>query len=280
MAFIRPLHPVVLPVQGLDFPSNATAGSDIRIVFTGTNYPSRTAHTAIWQWNSDTTNGYRAQTWFSYNDGSFHADAFEFGAHPFPCDGTFDGSGQALGGTGGSGTVRYMEHAGTPGGVDHIALPVTPISAISESAGGGTIYTSARTVHIDGSNLVHRVYKDILSSSDYIEVVITLASLPSPSNPAFYYGCSDWRANQPSSGQNDECPCGLMRMLRIFNTALSAADLFAEASVTNNNAATSAGAASIWYSNISPTPSDVTDKSGQGHHPSWANSNRPSLWTP
>ena len=33
-----------------------------------------------------------------------------------------------------------------------------------------------------------------------------------------------------------------------------------------------------WYINDNPTPTDVTDKSSAGHDPSWANSNRPTLW--
>lgn len=275
-----------IAVQGLFFAANLAAGSDVRIVFNGSNLPSRTAHTAIWQWNSDTFDGYRAQTWFSWNDGSFRGDQYEFGAHPFPCDGAFDGSGQATGGTASSGTVRYFESAGCPGAVDHIANPVSSISPISEASGGGTIYTSARTVRVSGSNLIHRVYKDVINApSEYIEITFPAADLTSPSAPAFYFGASDWRSGLGGGGatSNDETPGGLMRMLRIFNVALDASgtsDLVAEASVVNNSAATATGASNIWYSNISPTPSDITDKSGAGHNPSWANANRPTLWTP
>jgi hypothetical protein len=53
-------------------------------------------------------------------------------------------------------------------------------------------------------------------------------------------------------------------------------DLLTEASTPLS---TSQGAANIWYLNMNPTPTDIVDKSGKGHHPAWATSARPSLWT-
>jgi hypothetical protein len=278
---------IALPETGLIFPSNGAPGSDIRIVFDGANLLSRTAQTVIWEWNSlPGADGYRAQTWSSHNDGTFHFDSYEFGGHPFPCDGAFDGNGNATGGTGGTGAVRYMELAGVPGGQDGIAEPMTPAFLVDEAnPSGGTIYRSARTVRISGANLIHRVYPDIINTpGDYIERTILTADLAAAgATPAFYFGASDWRANQPSAGRNDECPGYMMRFFRLFSAALDAAgpdDLVAEASVVNNATVTAAGAASIWYSNISPTPTDISDKSSAGHNPSWANANRPTLWTP
>ena len=274
--------------QGLIFPSNFASGSDIRIIFDGSNLLSRTSHTVIWQWNSlPGSDGYRAQTWHSHNTGSFAGDTYEFGAHPFPCDGNFDGNGQATGGTGGSGSARYMEMAGL-NALDHIANPMASSFPISESSpNGGTIYTSARTVRVSGANLVHRVYPDVINSpSNYIEITIATADLTAAgSTPAFYFGASDWRSGLGGggAGTNDETPGYMMRFFRLFSTALDASgtsDLVAEASVVNNDPATAAGASSIWYSNISPTPSDITDKSTAGHNPTWANANRPTLWTP
>jgi len=287
MSFIRPVRAnEVLPETGLIFPANNAAGSDIRIVFDGANLLPRTSHTVIWKWNSDTFNGYRAQTWHSHNTGSFAADSYEWGAHPFPCDGAFDGAGQATGGTGSAGTARYFESAGVPGAVDHIAVPMASSFLISEASGGGTIYTSARTVRQVGANYIHRVYPNILGSTDYIEISLPTGDLVAGgANPAFYFGASDWRSGLGGggAGTNDETPGYMMRFFRLFSVALDAsgtADLIAEASVTNNSPATSAGAAGMWYSNISPTPTDISDKSSAGHNPSWANANRPTLWTP
>ena len=39
-----------------------------------------------------------------------------------------------------------------------------------------------------------------------------------------------------------------------------------------------AGQASIWYLNVNPTPGDISDESGRGHHPVWMGPLRPALW--
>ena len=47
----------------------------------------------------------------------------------------------------------------------------------------------------------------------------------------------------------------------------------------NSPLSTAAGQASIWYLNTNPTPNDISDKSGKGHHPVWVGSKRPGLYT-
>ncbi len=42
---------------------------------------------------------------------------------------------------------------------------------------------------------------------------------------------------------------------------------------------TVAGAANFRYLNVNPTPTDISDKSGRGHHPSWVGSERPALYS-
>ena len=63
----------------------------------------------------------------------------------------------------------------------------------------------------------------------------------------------------------------------MFTEPLDLADIQAELAETNTPQS-AAGAASIWYANINPTPDDVTDKSGEGNDPTWFNANRPALW--
>ena len=70
----------------------------------------------------------------------------------------------------------------------------------------------------------------------------------------------------------------MLRGIKIFNRVLSESDMQAEAA--SDALATSAGMANIWYMNINPTPSDISDKSGKGHHPAWADPyNKATLWT-
>ena len=59
---------------------------------------------------------------------------------------------------------------------------------------------------------------------------------------------------------------------------MSITDIAAEAASEQDLPVTAAGTASRWYSNINPTPSDVSDKSGAGHSPTWDNANRPGLY--
>jgi len=61
---------------------------------------------------------------------------------------------------------------------------------------------------------------------------------------------------------------GIIRGIQIYNSYLSDADVAAEIA---SPMSTAAGQASIWYLNLDPRPSDVTDKKGTGtaHNPSW-----------
>lgn len=264
---------------GLTFLQNAAANSDIRIVWDGANLLPRTAHTFLWKSFYIQQTGYYATTWHAHNDGNFHIDSYEFGCHPYPCDGNIDGVGQATGPSGESGTVHYHECAGFAG-IDHISSP-------SGANGGAKIVTKgvwrwfARQCFISGSNLVHRHYRNLENDlTDYIEHVTLLSGLTSPSAPAFYFGCSDWTAGQAGATTNVENPYGHHRSFAGFNAALTASECQTELASDLDTPQTAGGLASAWYINKNPTPSDVSDKSSAGHSPSWANARRPTLWTP
>ncbi len=68
---------------------------------------------------------------------------------------------------------------------------------------------------------------------------------------------------------------GVIRGIQMYSGLLSLADIQAE---INAPRSTTAGQNFIWYLNPNPTPTDVTDKSGKGHHPSWDGSGRPALY--
>lgn len=269
----------VIAVAGMSFPANATANSNMWLQWTGADLLSRTDHTAIWKANYTQQAGYYATAWHTelgnlWEDHTNHT--YDFGTHPFPCDGTFDGSNAALVGTGDAGTVHYYEIAGVVGAVDTIGDATSAANLVTK---GGWV-TSARTCVTSGGNLVHKYWPDITAPTRYITVTITSASLNSPSSPAFLFGCSPWRANIPSSGQSDETHYGILRGIKLFSSALSITDITTEDGSGLNSAVTAAGQASVWYMNISPTPTDVTDKSGAGHNPAWTNANRPTLYSP
>lgn len=277
---IAPVPPA--PPKGMIFPSNATSGSDIRIVFSGSIMPSRTQHTVLWKSNYTDQNGYYADTWHSHNDGTFHSDTYEYGCHPYPTALSTppDANGQNTDVTSQGGNIHYYEVAGL-GGHDYLCSPGGTPVLVSK----GSWYSHARTCEvISGTTLRHSFYVDVDGNPSQVIVQdILLGDLAAAgSTPAFYYGCSDWRSGQPTTGQNDETPAGIMRGLAIFSSVLSITDIAAihacpdDASVLSY--CSGAGITSLWYLNFNPTPSDINDKSGNARHPSWANANRPTAW--
>ena len=65
---------------------------------------------------------------------------------------------------------------------------------------------------------------------------------------------------------------GVLRGFQFYDTALSADDIAKEI--------VSPGAVrNPWYLNLDPTPEDISDKSGNGHHPTWVGIERPALWS-
>ncbi len=143
------------------------------------------------------------------------------------------------------------------------------------------LITQARTAEVvGGTTLRHVFWPDLSRPTIFIQQDKPLSSLNVATNPRFLLGCSPWREGFGGQGptSNDECPSGEFRHLKLFNAALALTDLVAEANSTTNTPVTTAGMTSKWYSNLDPTPTDVSDKSGAGHSPTWDNANRPTRW--
>ena len=68
----------------------------------------------------------------------------------------------------------------------------------------------------------------------------------------------------------------MLRGIRMYSASLSLSDVVSEA---GSPLSTTAGSAAVWYMNMNPTPNDIADKSGRGHHPTWAGNGRPALWS-
>ena len=278
----RAQSPVTGPVNGLIFPINLAVGSDIRIIFDGSILLSRTLQTVLWKKYNNGQTGYMADTWSSHNTGAFASDNYEFGAHPYPTTGSVDANGQNTG-TGQGGTVHYHEIAGLSGH-DYLASPGGAGVLVVD----GRWYSQARSAGPDILNTRHRYYIDQgVNSSQVIEQSILTAMIPAAgATPAFYFGCSDWRSGLGGggAGTNDETPAGIHRGYQLYNAELTAAQILALSAFNYDSEVLSyCGAngltSSLWYLNMNPTPTDITDKSGNGRNPTWANSNRPTLYT-
>jgi hypothetical protein len=235
----------------------------------------RTSHTAIWQARYVQQSGYYAVAWHTSNDGTWHASLFEYGTHPYPTTGTVNSDGQSLGGTGSTGMVHYYEIAGL-GASDFIASP-----------GPGPTYpvikdvwvTQARTCEVVGIQVRHRYWPDVSEPSAFIEQLTAKSGVDAAQavsvNAVFTIGGSPWTGDGTVNG---ESPASVLRGFAFFDAALAINDIQAEAASDGDAPATNAGAQSVWYINKNPTPTDVGDKSGAGHSPVWANTQRPNLY--
>lgn len=258
---------IAAPMQGLNFPSNGAANSDIGIDWTSTAMLPRFSHTAIWRANYTDQAGYYAVFWhcLSSNAWGTGSSRWEFGTHPHPTDGNHDENGYSTGGSGSSGTVHYHEIAN---GSDKISDGGSGLVTVK-----GSWLLQARTCEQVASDYVHKFYPDIEGNSSFVitwtEPVASVASDP---GVKFRLGCSPWTE---SGGTNSETPSGIIRFLLQYDRALSLAEIQTKGARTTDDTSDP----DVWYSNINPTPSDVSDKSGQGHDPSWANARRPTLWT-
>lgn len=265
-------------VFGLIFPSNTTAGSDIGLNWTGANLVPRLTHTVMWSAKFVQQAGYYAWCWHCWNDTTFHADTYELGCHPFPsAAGAVDGSGQCTDGTASSGTVHYFEMAGLVAH-DYLCSPGNTNSQILVT--GNTYWQAETSDVISGGTVVRNTFWPDLVGNPSVSIVQD-QSLPlsSPTAQLFRHGTSPWRAGMGGggAGTNDETPSGTFRFLKQWNVALSLANIQLERVNPYNTSVTTPG--NLWYSNVSPTPTDISDKSGAGHDPAWANANRPTLFT-
>lgn len=260
-------------VTGLDFPSNGNSPSGAFVAFQFLNpqangLPMWGADnggvTYIWKIKPRQQPGYYVTFWWS-NNGTFEWNAGKpdsyYGAHPYPRGG-------------GTGTTV---HDWEIGGLDYGADFITTQSGASNQVVKDRWYTQALriTVNADGSK-TGRFYVDLPSTAPGNVIQVNVPSYfgaKNPPAPALTFGDSPWYANY-----QHERLSGVLRGVKIFNRALSESDTLAEAAA--DSIVTGQGAANVWYMNINPTPDDIRDKSGAGHHPAWADpSNRAKLWT-
>ena len=252
---------------GLNFPSNGDAPANAFIAFQFHNPqniglpiwgPGGQGVTYIWKYRPRQQYGYYTTFFWSHN-GNFDSSAF-YGAHPYPRP---DGSDY---------NDHYWEISGMGGPYDWINTLAGPPKPVVKDVW----YTQALRVirNADGTKTA-RFYLNLpsVASNEIIQVTAAASWAETmPPSPALTFGDSPWYAQY-----QHERLSGVLRGVKIFNKALSDADLLAEAA--SDSLATTEGQANIWYMNINPTPSDISDKSGRGHHPVWASSERPSLWS-
>ena len=262
------------------FPSNLQSQSDLRVVWTGANFLPRNPHTAIWHVKHNQQNGYYAVAWHSQYNGAFLPgnDEWGFGTHPFPSDGSYDSEGaNTFPGPYPSESQHFFEIADS--GNDYLSSPSSDGTQANLELQPDVWYVQARTSEIIGS-YVHMTYWPDLINNPTFKIhrqKLTSALGSTPTSPAFYFGASDW-TNQGGT-TSDEALSGYLRGIKLFDDVLDISDIITEATAETNVPQTTAGAASVWYTNINPTATDISDKSGAGHDPIFDNANRPTTYT-
>lgn len=246
------------PLAGLLFPENIGApdeASSVRLKWTGANLIQPFPATFLWKFRPVQQTGYYT-TFFHGPDGSFTAAGY-YGFHPYPPGGS-------------SGTTHKWEISidGNDFVTDDNANDTTVVK-------DGTIYAQAATVQQSGAELLAKFYWDLRDTSKVITVTTNsnYASGFPPTSPALSWGTAPWQPNVENGYD-------MHRGWQQYAAVLTLPQILARIDLTTNASVVAADPGSLWYVNLNPTPSDVQDKSGAGHHPSWQNSNRPTLWTP
>jgi hypothetical protein len=170
----------------------------------------------------------------------------------------------------------YGMHPYPPGGSSGTShnweISVDQLDAQGSAVAKDIWYTQVVRVWSDGNGKHHEFYWD-WPNTDAGHVVThtspTQYDNATPPSPALTFGDAPWQPGQ------ELCSCTL-RGIQIYSSLLPLTDIQSEISAPQS---TATGNASIWYQNINPTPTDISDKSGAGHHPVWVGTSRPTLYT-
>ena len=250
-------------ITGLIFPSNPDVpnsnADSVRFRWTNPHSSglpiygtSGAGVTYIWKVKPVQQTGYYTTMFWSNDDGNGNIATFEwdggtantyYGAHPYPRGGD-------------SGTVHDWEISASSSDFSNgLVVQDTWYTQVLQVSGGSGV-AKTHTFYWDWPNTDagHKV----------THVSATTYGNTNPPSPCLTFGDAPW-----SPGA--ECLSGTLRGLQIYNALLSEADIASELA---SPLSTSAGIAGIWYLNVNPTPNDISDKSGQGHHPAWFNATK------
>jgi hypothetical protein len=245
--------------MGLDFPGSASVSTTIRFQFINPQNrglpiygPRGRGVTYIWKVYPRQQHGYYT-TFFWGNEGDFELGAY-YGFQPYP---------QA------DGTIHKWEIAGDQGG-DFLSRNVVYNRWYTQVA---RVWAEAKGKHLefywDWPDRSKRITHSTSPSVDNVN----------PPNPVLAWGDAPWPSSTGiygPSGQGNEVYDGILRGIQIYNNLLSLPDITAE---IRKPLSTASGSSCIWYMNINPKPTDISDKSGEDHNPVWVGSERPTPYT-
>jgi hypothetical protein len=246
-------------VSGLDFPGSAAVATTMRFEFVNPQNnglpiygPGGAGVTYVWRAYPRQQASYYTAFFWGNSDGKFFwgpagqetADTY-YGAHPYP--------NPAPNGTNHNWEISVHGDDIVNGGVAYNRWYTQVFQAWSDANGKHHVF------YWDWPNTdaAHIVTADVVSSYGNTN----------PPRPALIWGDAPW-------SPGNEVWNGILRGFQFYNARLTASEIAQEIATPLS----SAKAANIWYLNLNPTPTDISDKSGKGHHPAWVGSERPRVY--
>lgn len=242
------------PVVGLDFPGSAAVKKTMRFRFLNplAIYPA----TYIWWALPRRQAGYYTAFFWGNDDGKGTLDTFlwapgrdadsYYGAHPYPVP--------------------------PPHGIYHRwEISVLRTDILNGAVTYDRWHLQAFRAWADRRGKHHEFYWDLPQTGPAHRVTYTACQSwgnRTPPVPALTWGDAPWAPGR-------EVWHGVLSGIRVYDQCLSLDEILAEA---QRPASTPRGAAALWYLNLEPTPGDINDKSGRGHHPHWVGDERPREW--
>lgn len=247
---VDPQPPPQQALTGLDFQGSASTLGTVRFQFLNplAIYPA----TYIWRLYPRQQAGYYTTFFWGTGESNFWWDSGApntyYGAHPYPQPPD-------------AASLSHKWEISTDFGGDFLS---------AEDVVYDRWYTQALVAWSNGQGKHTRFYWDL---PDTTKVIANLSPASfgntMPPTPALTWGDAPWA---PSG----EMVNGIIRGIQIYTTDLPVGQVIAE---SNAPLSIPAAASNIWYLNLNPTPTDISDKSGAAHHPEWVGAERPLLWT-
>jgi hypothetical protein len=209
--------------------------------------------TYIWKVNPRQQAGYYT-TFFWGNNGSFLWDRGSsntyYGAHPYPQPPP-------------DGTTHRWELSVQGGDI------LVDANNNDTTVQYGRWHTQALRVWSDGTGKHHEFYWDLPNTNKVIrwDAGLNYGNVDPPA-PVLVWGDAPW-------AESNEILNGILRGIQVYSALLSVNEILSEVNAPSSSAT---GASNLWYLNLNPTPTDISDKSGAGHQPVWVGNERPLLW--